>query len=218
MKKIHLFFKSQSQISEVAPAEFAKYFSVEWQPSLAFQDARLQTKIQKKCYRADRRGEFTIKQKWLGTHLSDKILTGYSSELFIAWVSDTIQYGVFAKKRIEAGSYIGEYGGVVRKGNKEDADNEYCFEYAIGDRGKSPYLIDAKDQGGYTRFINHSASPNLEHLSVYSSGQIHIIFIASQTINEGEELRYNYGEPFWKHHRLGSPVEERATNWIHSAH
>lgn len=64
-------------------------------------------------------------------------------------------------------------------------------------------MIDAQDSGNHTRFINHSFKPNLEPVSVYFHGLIHIIIYASKTIASGAQLCYDYGEDYWK--KRGKP-------------
>ena len=78
--------------------------------------------------------------------------------------------------------------------------------------------IDAKYSGNYTRFINHSCSPNVKVNSLllclsrltficqqvanvswdYDEIQlIHMCFYTDKLIKKGEELTIDYGEAWW---------------------
>ena len=129
-----------------------------------------------------------------------EILTGATPPVYLKWIDTTIGYGVFASRSIAAGIYIGEYTGMVRKRRqRKDRTNDYTFEYTIGDWARNPYIIDAKTWGNHTRFINHDgAAPNLETLSVFAGGIMHIIFMAKREIKVDEQLAYDYGDIFWK--------------------
>ena len=111
------------------------------------------------------------------------------------------QIGIFLHN-----AYIGEYTGVLHKrpffGRWK---NLYCFDYNIGEGRKSSFVIDAQDFGNHTRFINHSFQPNVEPVSVYCDGLVHVILYASKAIAAGTQLCYDYGKDYWK--KRGKPLD-----------
>jgi len=53
-------------------------------------------------------------------------------------------------------------------------------------------VIDATYVGNYSRFINHSCSPNAECQKWTVKGEERIAIFASKDIHIGEEVTYNY--------------------------
>ncbi|HEY8605771.1 MAG TPA: SET domain-containing protein-lysine N-methyltransferase [Noviherbaspirillum sp.] len=100
--------------------------------------------------------------------------------------------GVFAARKIAAGTRIIEYGGkriswkeAVRRENLKAADDFHTFFFSLDD-GK---IIDGGDDGNDARWINHSCEPNCEARE--EDGRVHIY--ALRDIARGEELYYDYG-------------------------
>jgi SET domain-containing protein len=182
-----------------SPNDFETVFNIRYLPSLCFQNEKTQKKIEKQCARAAHKERITTHQKWLGQYYSREILGHIPLDLTIAWIDEKIGYGVWTNQDISAQTYIGEYTGVLRKRTFFGRwKNRYCFDYNIGEGRNSSYVIDAQDSGNHTRFINHSFKPNLEPVSVYFQGLIHIIIFASKAIASGTQLCYDYGEDYWK--------------------
>lgn len=167
-----------------------------WLSALEFCNEKVAKHVRKQCEKALKKGWFDTRKKWLGVFYSKEIEKGEHPELIIKWIDERVGYGVFAHQDIRVGTFIGEYTGVVRK-RSTDEENFYCFEYAIGDNWKSPFVIDAQGKGNYTRFINHSNTPNAEPVSVYLNGAMHVILIAQKPIRKGEQLCYHYGADYW---------------------
>ena len=99
--------------------------------------------------------------------------------------------GVFATRRIRKGTRIVEYLGERISHREADhrhaaksPDDNHTFLYIV-DRG---VVIDAGVNGNDARFINHGCDPNCE--SVTEDRRIYIEAI--QTIQPGEELKYDY--------------------------
>jgi len=99
--------------------------------------------------------------------------------------------GVFAARRIAAGTRVIEYLG--ERVTHAEADRRYAHK---GARDNHTFLfivntrtvIDAGVDGNEARFINHSCEPNCE--SVIEKGRVFIDAIRS--IEPGEELTYDY--------------------------
>jgi SET domain-containing protein len=167
---------------------------------LEFAKNSFRRRIYRRTQKALRRDLFAVKQKWLGTFFAKEIQSGAHPPVEVRWIDERIGYGVFAGSSLAKGAYVGEYTGVVRKRKKND-ENGYCFQYNIGDDWNSPFIIDAKERGNYTRFINHDAQGNLEPVAVYLDGMMHIILIALRPIKKGEQLCYDYGDDYWTYRK-----------------
>ncbi len=99
--------------------------------------------------------------------------------------------GAFATRDIAEGEAIIEYTGALITHAAADAqcDDEtmrrhHTFLFAVDDR----YVIDGRQGGNDSRFINHSCEPNCESVIVKRRVFIH----AMRDIAAGEELLYDY--------------------------
>lgn len=177
--------------------------------------------------------------KWK-TEYAATMASGLPSCVAIAHISDKIGKGVFAARDIKKGELIGIFSGkFVLQGAEEPAINlNYCFSMnqilllsegeAIG-AGKTDAVekvkqnhkkppeeykfnvhIDGKEEGSFTKLINHSDSSNVEH-SVFrlSDGIPQIIFSAKKLIKEGRQLVYNYRTDFWRGHSRPEKITEK---------
>lgn len=156
-------------------------------------------------------------QRFFGEHMSDRpqravdqalkmwlygddIRNGFTADLCLAYINPQIDYGVLANQNLVPGDLVGEYTGVVRKRVDEDKDNIYLFTYAW------QTVVDARDTGNYTRWINHSKK-NANCMPVYMiiDGYWHILLIASKSIARGQQVLFNYGDGYWA--KRATPVE-----------
>jgi hypothetical protein len=143
-------------------------------------------------------GQVSLASLELGRRFVQKIQEGYLAKVSVRWIGTRIGYGLFAEDTIAAGSFVGEYTGIVRENNLRYLEplNNYCYEYPILDAIGRSYVIDAT-HGNLTRFINHSATPNLQPAYAFRDGAFHCIFIALWKIQKGEQLSYDYGKSYW---------------------
>lgn len=196
---IKILLKNSSEFVELSKAEFEQKMGIEWLDHLEFCSDKVIQKVHSRSEKAMKKKELSIREKWIGTHFHKEISYSFLPLASIRWIDEKIGYGVFAEEDIPAGAYIGEYTGLVRKRRRLiDRKNDYCFEYTIGDWIYNPFIIDAKGQGNFTRYINHRDDPNLDPLSVFADGVMHIVFVAKKAIPAGTELSYHYGDTFWK--------------------
>ncbi|KAM7506941.1 hypothetical protein LguiA_017394 [Lonicera macranthoides] len=120
-------------------------------------------------------------------------------------------WAVRAGEAILRGTFVCEYVGEVideeeankrrTRYGKEGCSYFYDIDSQSNDmsrliEGQTPYVIDARNYGNVSRFINHSCSPNLTNHQVLVESMdcqlAHIGFYASQDIALGEELTFNY--------------------------
>lgn len=178
--------------------EFEKAMEIAFIPQLDFDFPTLHD-ICKRSQKLHRKGALSREQLWLGQYFRTEILSGFCvSGLAICWIDPVIGWGVFADRDFKEMEFIAEYAGVLRRRHpRADRKNAYCFEYLVAGGVKSPYAIDAREQGGIARFINHSATPNLASALATVDHIPHILFIAKEPIPKGAQLSYDYGPGYW---------------------
>lgn len=110
-------------------------------------------------------------------------------------------WGVKSLVDIPKGGFVCEYvGELISDAEAEQRENDsYLFD--LENRDGDTFCIDANRFGNVTRFINHSCSPNLVPVKVFTSHQDlrfpHIAMFASKNIKKGDVLGFDYGEKFW---------------------
>lgn len=114
--------------------------------------------------------------------------------------------GVFARRRIAAGTRIIEYTGErisgdesIRRAAANGGPVNHTFFFSLADG----MLIDGGSGGNDARWINHSCEPNCEAFE--DEGRVYIY--AMQDIKRGEELNYNYALVYEARH---TPAVKRA--------
>jgi hypothetical protein len=118
----------------------------------------------------------------------------YSEKIFqIKLASVESGFGVFNTSEIKKNAFIGEYVGVVSRSK----NGRYLFSCAL-DKDEVMLSIDAEEKGNFTRYINHSAKPNLDVACSVDECGFHVLFFANQDIKAGTELSFNYGSHYWK--------------------
>lgn len=102
--------------------------------------------------------------------------------------------GVFAARKIPAGTRIVEYGGARISAEEADRrhptnpdDPFHTFFFALS----SGQVIDGGDQGNDARWINHSCTPNCESEEGRHGKRVYIV--AREDIVRGQEIFYDYG-------------------------
>lgn len=99
--------------------------------------------------------------------------------------------GLFATRTFKKGERIIEYfGREISKEEEYTSRSKYLFEV------NSRKTIDGTMRENFARYINHSCKPNCQPEIV--KGRVWIDAI--KTIQEGEELTYDYGEEYVNEH------------------
>lgn len=177
--------------------EFEALTACTFIPQLDFEDEKILQKLADRTEQLHRRGELTRHQLWMGSYYRKEIESLFLPDVFLRWIDPDIGWGVFANRPFKKMEYIGEYSGKVRKRRREDKKNAYCFEYVAAAGVPTSYTIDARDQGGIARFINHSDVPNLLSTLATFDRISHVILIANEPISKGAQLLYDYGPDYW---------------------
>ena len=148
--------------------------------------------------KAKREDKIPAEKIWMGIYFEKEVRKGIHPPVSIRHIDDEVGFGVFADKKIPPCSYVGEYTGVIQQRTpKQLKENCHCLRYTIWE-GKKNFAINAEEKGNFTRFINHSAKPNLGVQSIYWRGIPRMIFVALKEIREGGQLTFDYGTHFWK--------------------
>lgn len=178
--------------------EVEQTFQITYLEELEFSSPEILAKIEKRCEKKLKNKNHAQFNHWTNSLFHSSILQKKEAPFVIRKVNPLVGYGVFAKERIPYLSYVGEYTGVVRKRRRrKDETNDYVFGYVIGP-DDTPWVIDAREKGNFTRFINHSDTPNLTSRWIIVEGRAHIILFANSLIEKGEQLTYDYGPYYWR--------------------
>jgi len=191
---------------ELSPLEFEKYTGAKWILELDFETFDVFSSIAKKGVELYKKGEMTREQLWLGRYFQKEILSHPQPDIAIRWIDPMIGWGVFAERDFKKMEFIAEYAGKVRKRKKTDVKNGYCFEYVLVSGIYSPYTIDALEQGGIARYINHSARPNLASSLATFENISHIILYVKEPVAKGTQLCYDYGPDYWSKRTAPFPL------------
>lgn len=152
---------------------------------------------------------------------------GIPANLDLKFINSDVNYGVFLRSEaqmIQKGEVIGIYSGEYEIiGSQQKCDTSYLFSFngekiklRREDLDKVTYqqdpcledefflCINAKEQGNFTRYINHSSlSPNIEPAFFRLPNEKPVVvFVAAKSILPGEQLLYNYGGSYWEAHEI----------------
>ena len=117
----------------------------------------------------------------------------------IRFIDTRIGFGLFADRDLAEGELIGEYAGMVSRGDSV-TDRTYCYEYHSLRAGEDEIrlTIDARAIANETRFINHARPEVVSHENQFFNGHWHVIFAVSSPVAKGEQLLIDYGDPYWE--------------------
>ncbi|XP_026473408.1 N-lysine methyltransferase KMT5A-A [Ctenocephalides felis] len=110
--------------------------------------------------------------------------------------------GIVASKFFARGSFVVEYSGdLISMTEARDREliyardeNTGCYMYYFKHRNKQ-YCIDAtKESGKLGRLVNHSRNGNLLTKTVQIGATPHLVLVAKDDIQPGEEVTYDYGD------------------------
>ncbi len=179
--------------------EFEKMVHVPFISALEFDQPSDRQKISKIIEKLHKKGELSREQLWLGSYFKKEINACYIPKLILRYIDPNLGWGVFADQDFKQGEFIAEYSGKLRKRKRKDRKNAYCFEYLLAPGVESPFIIDAQNQGGIARYINHSNDSNLTPTLATFDSLTHVILITNQPIRKGSQLCYDYGADYWSH-------------------
>lgn len=178
--------------------EIEARFKITYIESLEFSKKEILDKIKRRSFKKLRWKKYRQMNLWASHLFEEPLLKKREAPHIIKKVNPLVGYGVFAEKIIPELAFVGEYTGVVRKRRFwGDSSNDYVFGYVIGPQS-TPWVVDARERGNFTRFINHSYDPNVTSKWIIVDGVAHIILFANRLIHPGEQLTYDYGPKYWQ--------------------
>lgn len=188
-----------STLGMIKSEHTAKIEEIEYLSLPQFESEKIFDHILEKSAKAKREDLIPAEKIWMGIYFDQEIQKGYHPKISIKWVNKKIGFGVFTEERILSCNFAGEYTGIIRERKLPHIkDNYYCIRYTPWETGFRKFVIDAKHRGNFTRFINHSETPNLGLQLIYWRGLPRLIFISLREIQKNEQLTFNYGTLFWK--------------------
>eukprot|EP00057_Strongylocentrotus_purpuratus_P018934 XP_011673408.1 PREDICTED: uncharacterized protein LOC100892236 [Strongylocentrotus purpuratus] len=133
------------------------------------------------------------------------------------YINDVIGYGLFTSMTFEKGSFLLEYRGersLVSDDEEMTSEDSYVFHFK---HCGVKYRIDASSEGScLARYINdEETKPNCRMKKLVFNNVPHLCLFALTDINQGAELRYNYGEddyPWRKVDVTTKPVTTKPTS------
>ena len=166
---------------------------------LVFESPSYLYKSASEAFKMQKKQSVNQEMRWLEAFYGDDFDQKKEQDFYIKYIHPLIGHGVFAKKGIATHSLIGEYTGIVRKRRGfYDRNNQYIFSYVNCGKDTS-YVVDAEKRGNFTRFINHSADPNLYSRCIMKENVCHVALITKQYIPVDAQLTLDYGPFYWKH-------------------
>ena len=196
-------FLGRNEFKRPPPEQILVREGVEYLSHLQFESERIFDLILEKSAKAKREDAIAPEKIWMGIYFDREIQTGYQPKVSLRWIGKDVGFGIFAEQRLLGCTFAGEYTGIVREYKKKQAkDNYYCIRYTSWETGSRKFILDAEQKGNFTRYINHSETPNLGLQSVYWRGLPRMIFITLREICKGEQLTFDYGDLFWKECQL----------------
>lgn len=127
----------------------------------------------------------------------------YESPWYMKYISKKVGYGVFAAAPIKKGQLIAEYAGIIYDKktylNKVPYNANYCWNMTSHSSAapETLFYVDAIKSCNVTRFINHSYTPNVMPLPLYTPEGYRMLYVACEDIEQDEQLLVNYGSGYW---------------------
>ena len=193
-----LLIEKDGESAVITHQEFERRYKVIYNPQLDFLQFTDLLAIMRKTTKYREKGLLDSQQMWLGAYFQKEIESLAFPPVRLKWINDAIGWGVFAERALKQMEYIGEYAGQVRRKKRSDDKNPYCFQYPFVSGDRSRYTVDALNQGGLSRYVNHSYQPNLKSGLATLHNLGHVILFVSRPIRKGEQLCYDYGPDYWK--------------------
>lgn len=145
---------------------------------------------------------FLSQRPEVAEHLVDgpnSLADNQDSKIAVVYKNDKVGHGVIAIDEIAENSFIIPYlGKLVLQTSQEVLDNEYAFNVFPINNGESFLVVDPKEVGNETRFMNHSYTPNARIVFARCGDKIQPWIQAINKISTGEDICWNYGSGYWK--------------------
>jgi len=112
------------------------------------------------------------------------------------------QLGLFAKRELAQGSFLGEYTGRVLVNLEDVMTSKYLVDYSNPfEEDCDRVWVDAKNEGNELRFINDfkgtGKQENITFKRVWVGGMMRVCGQLTADVKAGDELLTDYGEGYW---------------------
>lgn len=183
---------------KISPEDFEKNFRVKYIRKLEFTKFPIFKDAIKFSYHSPYRKSFqTEKELEVINWIRYKNQSLWKDDFSLKFISKKVGWGLFANRKIERCEFVGEYFGEVIQADTFYSSN-YAFYYSLSSNKGSALFIESMNMGNHTRFMNHSANPNVAPCVIFYDDLLHQVFISTKTISPGEEITWNYGPLYWK--------------------
>lgn len=189
--------KGESIAYPLSVKEFENFFSITYLPWIQFPSLAVFRQVlwQRPWSTVSDR----IKQAlWQGVWYQKNIFSGQTAPVSVRYIGGALGYGVFAEKKFLKGDFLGCYTGLVHQWSVfQQNQNGFCFHYPSGYFHFRIFMVDALNAGNEMRFVNHSDHPNAEPIATLDRGLYTVVFRASSSIEQGEQITIRYGKDYW---------------------
>uniref|UniRef100_A0A8C1UV52 Euchromatic histone-lysine N-methyltransferase 1a n=1 Tax=Cyprinus carpio TaxID=7962 RepID=A0A8C1UV52_CYPCA len=116
--------------------------------------------------------------------------------------TERMGWGVRALQDIHEGAFVCEFAGEIISDGEANVRENDSYMFNLDNKVGEVYCIDAQFYGNVSRFMNHLCEPNLFPVRVFTKHQDmrfpRIALYASKAIQAGDELGFDYGDPYWQ--------------------
>ncbi|XDV20890.1 hypothetical protein PO909_026096 [Leuciscus waleckii] len=116
--------------------------------------------------------------------------------------TERLGWGVRALQDIPEGTFVCEFAGEIISDGEANVRENDSYMFNLDNKVGEVYCIDAQFYGNVSRFMNHLCEPNLFPVRVFTKHQDmrfpRIALYASKPIQAGNELGFDYGDPYWQ--------------------
>ncbi|XP_056113335.1 histone-lysine N-methyltransferase EHMT1a isoform X4 [Rhinichthys klamathensis goyatoka] len=115
--------------------------------------------------------------------------------------TERMGWGVRALQDIPEGTFVCEFAGEIISDGEANIRENDSYMFNLDNKVGEVYCIDAQFYGNVSRFMNHLCEPNLFPVRVFTKHQDmrfpRVALYASKPIQAGNELGFDYGDPYW---------------------
>ena len=173
---------------------------VKFLPGIYFDNIKIIQNVRKKSKSLFLKKYASPRRLWLGLLYENELKSIFNKYRYLLRKkNEKIGLGIFSLQNISEETFLGQYSGIVKKRKRFLIKNsDYLLRYSIENVDDKEYVIDAKEYGNFSRFINHSQNPNVEIRTIVLDNIIYKTLFSIKKIKEKEELLLDYGSQYWR--------------------
>lgn len=195
--------KGKSAPENLSLEDLEQFFNLTYRPFVTFQSYNELKEVIANC-------PYILRCSWIAkeNHRSQRmygqrVAEGKIADVYVKWIDPYMEYGLFADEKMPAGTFVGEYAGLIRRLFRNHPEiNSYCMQYPTKWWNFNYYVVDALNEGNLLRFANHSDDPNMEPVCLVDRGLLRMILVTRKPVEKDEQLMFNYGYDL-KESRMG---------------